>query len=91
MKARGRPTAEKAPRIYRVAQLLVTRLWKWNGGSVRIEGLENLPETGPALVLCNHLSYIDPILLQAHVRRPIYSLAKSTSFSPAGPMVAERT
>ncbi|MGD8277247.1 MAG: lysophospholipid acyltransferase family protein, partial [Gemmatimonadota bacterium] len=80
---------EKAPRIYRVAQALVTRLWRWNGGSVDIRGLGNLPETGPALILCNHLSYLDPILLQAHVRRPIYSLAKSTSFSAplTGPLM----
>lgn len=54
-----------------------------------ILGGENLPDQGPALILCNHLSYLDPILLQAHVRRPIYALAKSTSFSApfTGPLM----
>lgn len=83
------PTREKAPLIYRAAQRIVTRLWMLTGGSVEIRGAENLPENGPALILCNHLSYLDPILLQAHVRRPIYALAKSTSFSAplTGPLM----
>lgn len=84
-----RPTREKAPMIYRAAQQIVSRLWKLTGGSVEFRGSENLPQQGPALILCNHLSYLDPILLQAHVRRPIYALAKSTSFSAplTGPLM----
>ncbi|HEY2765101.1 MAG TPA: lysophospholipid acyltransferase family protein [Pseudonocardiaceae bacterium] len=27
----------------------------------RFEGLEHIPESGPALVVCNHVSYLDPI------------------------------
>ncbi len=84
-----RPPAEKAPAIYRLAQALVPRLWRWKGGSVTVLGGENLPQSGPGLILSNHLSYLDPILLQAHVRRPIYALAKSTSFSApiTGPLM----
>jgi 1-acyl-sn-glycerol-3-phosphate acyltransferase len=85
----GYGPAEKAPPLYRLAQALVPRLWRWTGGSITTLGEENLPRSGPALILCNHLSYLDPILLQAHVHRPIYALAKSTSFSAplTGPLM----
>jgi 1-acyl-sn-glycerol-3-phosphate acyltransferase len=80
---------EQAPGLYAAAQAIVTRLWRWTGGSVRVLGLEHLPDAGPGLILCNHQSYLDPILLQAHVRRPVYALAKSTSFSAplTGPLM----
>lgn len=38
---------------------------------IRIHGLENIPKSGPALMVCNHVSYIDAQLLLASIRRPI--------------------
>ena len=38
---------------------------------VRVEGMRHIPEDGPALLVCNHVSFMDPLLLMAHVRRPI--------------------
>ncbi len=38
---------------------------------VRPVGLENIPQTGPAVVVCNHVSYMDPILLSGSIRRPM--------------------
>jgi len=38
---------------------------------VRVEGMRHIPEEGPALLVCNHVSFMDPLLLMAHVRRPI--------------------
>ncbi len=38
---------------------------------VRPVGLENIPPTGPAIVVCNHVSYMDPILLSGSIRRPM--------------------
>ena len=38
---------------------------------VRPSGVENIPDKGPAVVVCNHVSYMDPILLSASVRRPM--------------------
>lgn len=35
----------------------------------RFEGLEYIPETGPVLVVCNHLSYLDPIYTAVFVHR----------------------
>lgn len=38
---------------------------------IRPRGLENIPVKGPAVVVCNHVSYIDPIILTGSVRRPM--------------------
>jgi len=37
---------------------------------VRADGLQHIPEEGPALLVCNHVSYVDPLLLMANLRRP---------------------
>lgn len=34
-------------------------------------GLENIPDEGPAVLVCNHVSFIDPVVILAAVRRPI--------------------
>lgn len=34
----------------------------------RFEGLEHIPQTGPVLVVCNHISYLDPIYTAVFVR-----------------------
>jgi 1-acyl-sn-glycerol-3-phosphate acyltransferase len=38
---------------------------------VRAEGLENIPEEGACILVCNHVSYVDPVVISACVRRPI--------------------
>ena len=37
----------------------------------RPTGLENIPAKGPAVVVCNHVSYIDPIILSGSIQRPM--------------------
>ncbi|MBN2120773.1 MAG: MFS transporter [Candidatus Omnitrophica bacterium] len=34
-------------------------------------GMENMPKEGGALLVCNHVSYADPVLVLASVQRPI--------------------
>ena len=34
-------------------------------------GLENIPEEGACIVVCNHVSYVDAVVIAACVRRPI--------------------
>ena len=34
-------------------------------------GVENIPETGPAVIVCNHVSFADPLVLMAASPRPI--------------------
>ncbi|WP_448095970.1 MFS transporter [Luteibacter yeojuensis] len=38
---------------------------------VRVDGLKNVPDEGAALVVCNHVSFMDPLILMANVRRPM--------------------
>ncbi|WP_049620801.1 MFS transporter [Frateuria defendens] len=37
---------------------------------VRVDGLRHVPEEGPAILVCNHVSFMDPLLLMASLRRP---------------------
>ena len=36
---------------------------------IRVEGRENLPKHGPALLVCNHISFVDPFLIGASTDR----------------------
>ncbi len=38
-------------------------------------GLENVPESGPAVLAANHPSYLDPVLLSLELKRPIRFMA----------------
>jgi len=38
---------------------------------VRPKGLENIPHNGAALLACNHVSFVDPLILSGHIRRPV--------------------
>ncbi len=38
---------------------------------IRPSGLENIPQHGPAVVVCNHVSFMDPIILGGSVTRPM--------------------
>jgi 1-acyl-sn-glycerol-3-phosphate acyltransferase len=46
----------------------------------RIRGAENIPATGPAIVACNHVSFVDPVLLMAASPRPIRFLMDARIF-----------
>jgi len=50
-----------------------------------IEGQENLPEDGPAVLVSNHLSFSDSIFLPLLMRRRATFLAKSDYFTGTGP------
>jgi 1-acyl-sn-glycerol-3-phosphate acyltransferase len=38
---------------------------------IRTRGLEAIPEHGPALLVCNHISFMDPMVIMGCVRRPV--------------------
>src|SRR6185369_12543889 len=48
--------------------------------SLRLRGTNNMPKTGPALVIANHQSYLDPLLVGLCARRPLVYLARKTLF-----------
>jgi 1-acyl-sn-glycerol-3-phosphate acyltransferase len=46
--------------------LLISVLYR-----VRTDGLERIPEEGPALLVCNHVSFMDALIIMGSVRRPV--------------------
>lgn len=38
---------------------------------VRHQGLHHIPEEGPVLLVCNHVSYMDALVIAGSVRRPV--------------------
>ncbi len=49
-----------------------------------VTGMENVPETGPAILASNHLSIVDSIFLPLMVPRPVTFAAKSEYFTGTG-------
>lgn len=46
----------------------------------RVYGLERVPESGPLLIVANHLSWYDPLLLGVVLRRRVWFFTKSEIF-----------
>lgn len=38
---------------------------------IKITGLENIPKTGPVILTCNHVSYMDILIIGSCIKRPI--------------------
>jgi 1-acyl-sn-glycerol-3-phosphate acyltransferase len=47
---------------------------------VRIKGADNIPEEGGALIVCNHVSFVDALALSAACPRPIRFVMESAIF-----------
>ncbi len=71
-----------------LANLALYHLFKWSVVSPllhayfrgRIEGAEQVPQTGPLVVASNHASFFDPPLVANCVRRPVAFMAKEELF-----------
>lgn len=48
-----------------LAWILMSLLYR-----IRVSGEENIPANGPAVLVCNHVSFVDALVLGASVRRP---------------------
>jgi len=46
-----------------------------------IEGRENVPKTGPLILVSNHQSYLDPVLCGITLKRHLWFLARESLFS----------
>ena len=38
---------------------------------IRVEGLDRIPDEGPCVVVCNHVSFVDALILGGTIRRPV--------------------
>lgn len=61
--------------IYRMVPEFLMRFIVWllihSVYRLRKRGLEQVPDTGPAVLACNHVSYVDALVISAACRRPI--------------------
>jgi len=69
--------------LYEVAHAVVPPVAKlvWRP---RIEGLHNIPESGPVIVASNHLSFADSMVIPIVVPRKVVFLAKEDYFTGTG-------
>jgi len=51
---------------------------------IRFEGAHNIPVSGPVIILPNHVTYADPVLVSIPVRRPVYYMAWNVLFGIPG-------
>lgn len=66
--------------VYTALQRVVRRAWPLVGPLV-VRGVEHVPESGPFILVANHQSILDPILIQAVCPRPLHTMAKSNQFT----------
>lgn len=61
--------------IFSVLPEFLTRLVLWFVGNlvyrIRCSGYEHLPKSGPAILVCNHVSFIDWLLISAAIPKPL--------------------
>jgi 1-acyl-sn-glycerol-3-phosphate acyltransferase len=78
-----RPPAPPRSVIWRVAQviawLFTTLLF-----DLKVFGKRNIPRRGGALLLANHQSYLDPVLVAVKIDRPVSYMAKAELFEKKG-------
>jgi 1-acyl-sn-glycerol-3-phosphate acyltransferase len=63
-------------RILQVIARIFTTVWF----NLKTYGRENVPQTGGVLLLANHQSYLDPVLVSVHLKRPVSFMARSSLF-----------
>jgi len=56
--------------------LVLILLGRW-----KVKGREHIPSSGPLVVVCNHRSYWDPILVGCALNRQVHFMAKAELFS----------
>jgi len=59
-----------------ITWVLVNTLYR-----VRVDGAQHIPEEGPVLLVCNHVSFMDPLLLMANLRRPVRFVMDHRTFN----------
>jgi 1-acyl-sn-glycerol-3-phosphate acyltransferase len=52
----------------------------WILGPIKSRGSYRVPKSGPVLILSNHISDVDPIVVQVACPRPVHFMAKSELF-----------
>nr|WP_018292038.1 lysophospholipid acyltransferase family protein [Verrucomicrobium sp. 3C] len=67
-------------RFFAISAAICDRVLR-RSARISIEGLERIPESGGCLLVCNHISHFDPILLGMKSPRPIDYVADGKLFN----------
>ncbi|MDR1926341.1 MAG: 1-acyl-sn-glycerol-3-phosphate acyltransferase [Endomicrobium sp.] len=71
---------EKCSVLYLIGRqmfrILFGLFYRWH-----IEGVENIPQSGGAIIAPNHISFFDPPLTGSAMKRPLYFMAKKELFN----------
>lgn len=70
--------------FYRVASHIIALPFAGKFLKLRCEGEENIPPKGKILVVANHRSWLDPVVMAMEISRPINFLAASFMFDVPG-------
>jgi len=68
----------------------ITGAWCYGPLRMQVLGLDNVPLSGPLIVACNHISYVDPVALGVALPRRVWYMAKVELFRipVLGPTIA---
>jgi 1-acyl-sn-glycerol-3-phosphate acyltransferase len=87
-RARRATTSSALGRLWYESVRLATLATLCLRGGVRVSGREHLPKRGGALIVSNHLSFLDVFVLGLGVPRRVSYVARSTLFKPLiGPFI----
>ena len=74
--------------IYRLVPEFLLRFMAWllihSIYRLKEQGFENIPTTGPAVLVCNHISFIDSVVVFAASPRPIRFIVDHAIFNAPG-------
>jgi 1-acyl-sn-glycerol-3-phosphate acyltransferase len=71
---------KKDPRIFFAIVRKIAKMIIKTAFPLRVEGLENIPAKGSAVILSNHCSFLDSIILEVFPRRYIWFMTKSSQY-----------
>lgn len=67
--------------VYRISKFIVSVVLRIVFG-FRLEGRDHEPPSGPLLIVSNHVSDLDPLIIGATLRRRVHFMAKAELFRP---------
>jgi 1-acyl-sn-glycerol-3-phosphate acyltransferase len=80
--------AAVAAYIFLLVPEFLMRLCSWMLVSVlyrlRSDGIEEIPDQGPAVIVCNHVSFMDALILAATIPRPVRFVMHHRIFAQPG-------
>jgi len=72
---------KKEPRILIAILRVILKLIITSVFRIRVTGLDHIPAEGPAILVANHASFLDSVILSVYPRRHIWFMAKNSQYS----------